>query len=58
MTKKETNNKAPPQSGDVIHHHDQEITPVNFSVINTIPNRPKKPIPLLLLELLLIFIPP
>ena len=31
--------------GDKIHHHDQLMTSVSFRTINTIVNRPIKPIP-------------
>ena len=37
----------PPQSGAVIHHHDQSITCVSFNTSNTRKKRPKKPTPLL-----------
>ena len=33
------------QIGDSTHSHDQEITPHNFSTINTIASSPAKPIP-------------
>ena len=56
-------NKNPPQSGAVIHHHDQSITCVSFKTSNAINNNPKKPTPPLaladdLLELeLLMYVP-
>lgn len=33
------------QSGDVTHHHDQSMFPVNFKTKNTIKRIPAKPIP-------------
>jgi len=33
------------QSGDKTHTHDQSILPKSFRVMNTIANRPPKPIP-------------
>ena len=49
--KKRTRPKAiGPHSGASTHHHDQVITSVNFSVINTIVSIPKKSIPLELEE--------
>ena len=44
-----------PQNGSNTHHHDQSITPVNFSTMNTTPNSPVTPIPeLLAVELLML----
>jgi hypothetical protein len=43
-------------SGDVTHHQDQVITPVNFNTRKTINRTVQKPIPLLLVcTVLLIF---
>jgi hypothetical protein len=38
-------NPNPPQNGAVTHHHDQSITPHNFSVTKTTPSKPSTPIP-------------
>ena len=46
------------QIGDSTHNQDHVITPHSFSVINTIVNRPAKPIPddvLFLFSLILLF---
>ena len=37
----------PPQNGDRTHHHDQSITWHNLRTIKAVPNKPKKPTPLL-----------
>jgi hypothetical protein len=43
------------QIGESTHHHDQDILPINFSVMKTIVRSPTNPIPPFeLLELLLI----
>lgn len=33
------------QIGESTHHHDQLIVPISLSVMNTMVNRPVKPIP-------------
>jgi len=45
------------QIGESTHHHDQSITSVSFKMMNTMVRRPVKPMPPLLLELLLIVSP-
>lgn len=40
-------NAIPPQNGTVTHHHDQSITWHNLRTIKAVPNKPKKPTPLL-----------
>jgi hypothetical protein len=40
-----SNNANPPQNGAVTHHHDQSITPHNFSVTKTTPSKSRIPIP-------------
>lgn len=44
MTSK-TQNSKPPQKGRVTYHHDQLITPDNFSTRKTIPTTEKRPRP-------------